>query len=76
VPLPLYSPDIAPSDFSLFGRLKRALPGCRFTEADELFDAIHDVLVTRLEEQLTLVFDGWIEWVKSVIAHNGESDQG
>jgi len=38
---PLYSPDLAPSDYHLFGPLREALRGCRFTSVQELKEAVH-----------------------------------
>ena len=41
---PAYSPDLAPSEFHLFGPLKNALRGRRFAADDEVKDAVHDWL--------------------------------
>ena len=41
---PTYSPDLAPSDFHLFGPLKNALRGRRFVADDEVKEAVHDWL--------------------------------
>jgi len=41
---PAYSPDLAPSDFYLFGPLKNALRGRRFAADDEVKEAVHDWL--------------------------------
>jgi len=38
---PLYSPDLDPSDYHLFGPLKEALRGRRFTSDQELKEAVH-----------------------------------
>jgi histone-lysine N-methyltransferase SETMAR len=46
VPYPPYSPDIAPSDFRLFGRMKKALAGSRFTEPEELLEGMNDFLIS------------------------------
>jgi hypothetical protein len=37
---PAYSPDIAPSDYNIFGLLKDKLCRCRFTNK-EVKDAVH-----------------------------------
>jgi hypothetical protein len=39
-PYPLYSPDLAPSDFYLFRCVKRCLAGLSFEDADQLFAAV------------------------------------
>jgi len=38
---PAYSPDLAPSDYHLFGPLKDGLRGRRFTSDEEVQDAVH-----------------------------------
>jgi hypothetical protein len=43
-PHPSYSPDLVPSDFSLFGYVKRCLTGLSFEDADQLLAAIEGVL--------------------------------
>jgi hypothetical protein len=41
---PAYSPDLAPSDFHLFGPLKEALRGRRFPCDDDVKAAVHQWL--------------------------------
>ena len=41
---PAYSPNLAPSDFHLFGPLKNALSVRRFAAHDEVKEAVQDVL--------------------------------
>jgi histone-lysine N-methyltransferase SETMAR len=43
-PHPLYSPDLAPSDFDLFGYVKIYLAGLSFEEVDPLLAAVERVL--------------------------------
>jgi histone-lysine N-methyltransferase SETMAR len=43
VPQPLYSPDLAPCDFFLFGYLKQHLEGKHFTKEDQLTAAVREV---------------------------------
>jgi histone-lysine N-methyltransferase SETMAR len=43
-PHPSYSPDLAPSDFHLFGYVKRCLAGLSFEDADQLLAAVEGVL--------------------------------
>jgi histone-lysine N-methyltransferase SETMAR len=43
VPHPPYSPDLAPSDFYLFGNVKRCLTGLSFEDADQLLAAVEGV---------------------------------
>jgi hypothetical protein len=44
VPHPLYSPDLAPSDFWLFGRIKASFAGRVFNDAGELSEAVIELL--------------------------------
>ena len=39
---PLYSPDLAPSDFYLFGRLKSDLQGMRFVDNDSVIQTVRE----------------------------------
>jgi len=41
---PAYSPDLAPSDFSLFPTLKEFLGGRRFNSDEDVKDAVHEWL--------------------------------
>jgi hypothetical protein len=43
-PHPPYSPDRAPSDFYLFGYVKRRLAGLSFENGDHLLAAVEGVL--------------------------------
>jgi hypothetical protein len=43
-PHPPYSADLAPSDFYLFGYVKRCLAGLSFEDADQLLAAVEGVL--------------------------------
>ena len=45
LPLPPYSPDLAPSDFHLFGPLEDAFRGCRFANDDELRCSVREELL-------------------------------
>jgi hypothetical protein len=44
VPQPGYSPDLAPSNFWLFGDMKRSLANKHFTNPEDLLAAIADVM--------------------------------
>jgi hypothetical protein len=43
-PRPPYSPGLAPSDFYLFGYVKRCHAGLSFEDVDQLLAAVEDVL--------------------------------
>jgi histone-lysine N-methyltransferase SETMAR len=44
---PPYSPHLAPSDCHLFGPLKQALRGCRFTTDQQLKETVYAWLVSQ-----------------------------
>ena len=71
-PQPPYSPDVAPSDFYLFGYLDEKLKGHSFNEPDELFEAIIEILNSISTEKRKEVFDHWIDRCKWIINHNGD----
>jgi transposase len=67
---PPYSPDLAPSDFFLFGYVKTRLKGMAFRSYEELLNAIVEV-VTGIESQtLTSVFEHWMEGLEWVSKNN------
>jgi hypothetical protein len=55
----LYSPDLAPSDFYLFGYAKHQLQGHELTEGAELISAISDNMNQIPIDTLVDVFDDW-----------------
>jgi histone-lysine N-methyltransferase SETMAR len=62
LPHPPYSPDLAPSDFHLFGPLKDALRGTRFEDDESVIHAVR----TWLHEQET----GWYrEEMHALVSH-------
>ena len=67
-PQPPYSPDIAPSDFFLFGYMKEKLKGRRFNSKEELLEAIHSILGAISEQKLKEVFLEWERRFQQVIA--------
>jgi hypothetical protein len=44
-PHPAYSPDLALSDFCLFGYVKQLLSECQFADQESLLQAFSDILV-------------------------------
>jgi len=42
-----YSPDLAPCDFHVFGPLKKALKGRRFTDNDEVRETVEEWFCTQ-----------------------------
>jgi histone-lysine N-methyltransferase SETMAR len=72
VPHPYYSPELVPSDFWLFGRIKIALAGCKLVGPDELLLVISEILDSIPVKELKAVFQGWVKRLRWVIANNGE----
>ena len=70
-PQPPYSPDLAPSDFFLFGFLKNQLEGEKFDDFEQLHEKINEILTEISKETLAKVFDEWIERCQWVINNKG-----
>jgi hypothetical protein len=70
-PHPPYSPDLAPSDFFLFGHVKHALERDEFPSEEALLTAIHSVLSNLTGDTLRAVFAKWIEWLNWVALNEG-----
>jgi hypothetical protein len=60
-PHPSYSPDLAPSDFYLFGYVKRDLAGLLFEDADQLLAAVEGVLEGIEKVTLQAAFLEWMD---------------
>ena len=72
MPHPPYSPDLAPSDFHLFGPLKNFLRGQHFTSDEEVKSAVRNWCRSNDQEFIQAGFQRWVErWEKCVLA-NGD----
>ena len=71
LPHPSFSPDLAPSDFFLFGYLKDKCKGHRFGSVDELIDFINEIFYEIKMKVLFSVFDEWEERLNKCIAAKG-----
>jgi hypothetical protein len=72
MPHPTYSPDIAPSDFFLFGYLKDKLHRCSYDSALALFSAITDLTENLQKSLLHGIFDEWISPLHHVVESGRE----
>jgi hypothetical protein len=71
-PYPPYSPDLAPSDFYLFGYVKRCLAGLSFDDTDQLLATVEDFLEGIEKVNLQAIFLERMDRLKKCVATNGE----
>jgi hypothetical protein len=69
---PLYSRNLSPCDFWLFGMLKQKIADRVFDMTEEILMAIRKVWSEVTFEDLQSVFFDWIQRVEYVIEHEGE----
>jgi histone-lysine N-methyltransferase SETMAR len=72
LPHPPYSPDLAPSDFFLFGYLKKALEGFNFVNDNDLMEETKKILFGIEKEILRNVFDEWVKRLKLCLINKGD----
>jgi len=72
VPLPPYSPDLAPCDFFLFPTMKKAMKGKRFATVKEVKTASQEALNNIKLQQFQRCFTQWEKRLDKCIASNGE----
>ena len=58
---PTYSPDLAPSDFCLFPKLKEKLKGCRYETIEEMKEGVTKVIDTLTQEDFHVAFQKLLE---------------
>jgi hypothetical protein len=71
LPHPAYSPDISPSDFYLFGKVKGALIRQEIPDEISLLNAVTDILNGISTDKLQHIFRSWIECVETVMTAEG-----
>ena len=64
VPHRPYSPDVAPSDFWLFPKLR----GCRYQTIEEMKEAVTKVIGTLTQEDFNGAFQKLLEPYKCIVA--------
>jgi hypothetical protein len=69
---PPYSPDLAPSDFYLFGTVKNQLEHIQLSEHDDFFEKLYEILQSIPKEELARVFTAWRERVRQVAYGTGD----
>lgn len=65
-----YLPDMAPSDFYLFGYLEEKLEGTLFTDMDDLQEALNEILSLITHQQRKTVFEHWIVRCNWIVEQN------
>ena len=72
VPQPRYSPDLAPSDFWLFPKLR----GCHYETIDEMKEAVTKVIDTLTQEDFHGAFQKLLERYNKCIAAGEDYFEG
>ena len=72
LPHPPYSPDLAPSDFWLFGLLKGELAGRSFGTESELQEAVLDEIHKITTKKIRGVFNEWLLRLEKCVRTGGE----
>jgi histone-lysine N-methyltransferase SETMAR len=67
-----FSPDLAPSDFYLFGKLKTALMGSEFEDEQGLLGGVMAVLNGITSDELESVFEGWVRRLDACVERGGD----
>ena len=71
-PHPPFSPDLAPSDFYLFGKLKSQLGFMEFSSKDEIIQWIRAQFLSIDKQELEAAFLEWIYRLRACIRYNGQ----
>jgi len=71
LPHPPYSPDLAPSDFFLFGYLKYLLRGKTFASHTELFTEVCQILRDIQPRQYASAYEEWTVRLRNCITNEG-----
>jgi hypothetical protein len=72
LPHPTSLPDLSPSDFYLFGKMKNALNGREISDEIDLLEVVTEILIGISHDELRAVFRNWIERVQAVIDANAD----
>ena len=73
---PAYSPDLAPSDFFLFPKIKERLKGRHFDDVDDIRSNTTAALKAVPQNQFQNCFEGWTRRWHGCIASQGECYEG
>jgi transposase len=70
-PHPPYSPDLAPSDFFLFGHLKEQMGGRESDSPEDVLEWVREVFHRIRRDTIEKVFEEWIRRVRRCIERQG-----
>ena len=73
---PSYSSDLSPCDFFLFPRLKKMLPGNKYTSRSSLGNAIYQCLQQIPKEGYLSAFRDWVKRLQKCVSVKGEYFEG
>ena len=73
---PPYSPDLSPSDFFLFPRLKKMLSGNKYTSRSSLGSAIYQCLQQIPKEDYLSAFRDWVKMLQNCVSVKEEYFEG
>ncbi len=77
LPHPAYSPDLAPSDFWLFERLKKNLRGRHYGTLANLKDAVaEEITLIPSQEYQRCMLQSWPKRWRKCIQHHGDYFEG
>ena len=76
VPHPPYSPDLAPSDFCLFPKIKEKIRVCCYETIEEMKEAVTKVIDMLTQEDFHGAFEKLLEWYKKCIAAREDYFEG
>ena len=71
-----YSPDLSPCDFFLFPRLKKMLPGNKYTSRSSLGSAIYQCLQQIPKEDYSSAFRDWVNRLQKCVSVKGDYFDG
>lgn len=72
MPHPAYSPDLAPSDFGIFGTMKQSFVGQDFETEEQLIQAIYNFFDNLPKDFFPKIFSEWERRLNQCIHANGD----
>jgi hypothetical protein len=72
ISFPRYHPNLAPSDFWLFGHTKAALAGQHFPGPEDFLAGIQEIVSEIQRSEFELIFYHWLERVQWMLDNDGD----